>query len=333
MRHMLLAGVAVICLGSSAAMAADLKFAPGQDAKFNWASYEEFKKAHGDIKGQSLTIFGPWRGDDEKLFRSVLAYFNDATGANVQYSSSENYEQQIVIDTQAGSPPNIAILPQPGLLQDLASKGLLTPLKAGTSDWVKTNYGAGDSWVKLGTYKGKDGKDAFFAFPYKADLKSLVWYVPENFEEAGYKVPKTMEELYALSDQIVKDGGTPWCIGLGSGGATGWPATDWVEDLMLRMNTPDTYDQWVTNQTKFNDRRSSASSRNSASSPRTRSMFRVAWRPSPRRLPRQPQRSLRHSAEVLPASPGLVHPDLLPGRHEARHGCGLLLHANLCGKA
>lgn len=253
MRHMLLAGVAVICLGSSAAMAADLKFAPGQDAKFNWASYEEFKKAHGDIKGQSLTIFGPWRGDDEKLFRSVLAYFNDATGANVQYSSSENYEQQIVIDTQAGSPPNIAILPQPGLLQDLASKGLLTPLKAGTSDWVKTNYGAGDSWVKLGTYKGKDGKDAFFAFPYKADLKSLVWYVPENFEEAGYKVPKTMEELYALSDQIVKDGGTPWCIGLGSGGATGWPATDWVEDLMLRMNTPDTYDQWVTNQTKFND--------------------------------------------------------------------------------
>ncbi len=77
---------------------------------------------------------------------------------------------------------------------------------------------------------GKDGKDAFYAFPYKADLKSLVWYVPENFEEAGYKVPTTMEELIQLSDQIVKDGGTPWCIGLGSGGATGWPATDWVED-------------------------------------------------------------------------------------------------------
>nr|WP_245365619.1 ABC transporter substrate-binding protein [Neorhizobium galegae] len=248
-----MAGVAVFSLAFTSAVAADLKFAPGKDAKFNWKSYEDFKAAHADIKGQALTIFGPWRGDDEILFKSVLAYFNDVTGANAQYSSSENYEQQIVIDTQAGSAPNIAILPQPGLLQDLASKGLLAPLKAGTADWVKTNYGAGDSWVKLGTYKGKDGKDAFFAFPYKADLKSLVWYVPENFEEAGYKVPKTMEDLFKLSDQIVKDGGTPWCIGLGSGGATGWPATDWVEDLMLRMNTGDTYDKWVSNELKFND--------------------------------------------------------------------------------
>lgn len=253
MKRLLLAGVAVLCLGVTGAAAADLKFAPGSDAKFNWKSYEDFKKAHADIKGQSLTIFGPWRGDDEKLFRSVLAYFNDATGANVQYSSSENYEQQIVIDTQAGSPPNIAILPQPGLLQDLASKGLLVSLGPDTGKWVEENYGAGKSWVQLGTYKGKDGKDAFFALPYKADLKSLVWYVPENFEEAGYKVPKTMEDLVKLSDQIVKDGGTPWCIGLGSGGATGWPATDWVEDLMLRMNTPETYDGWVNNTVKFND--------------------------------------------------------------------------------
>ena len=64
-----------------------------------------------------------------------------------------------------------------------------------------------------------------------------------------------MEELIALSDQIVKDGGTPWCIGLGSGDATGWPATDWVEDIMLRTQTPDVYDGWVANTVKFNDPR------------------------------------------------------------------------------
>ncbi len=57
-----------------------------------------------------------------------------------------------------------------------------------------------------------------------------------------------MEELIALSDQIVKDGGVPWCIGLGSGGATGWPATDWVEDIMLRTQSPEDYDKWVTNE-------------------------------------------------------------------------------------
>ena len=214
MKKLFLMTVAVAALAAGTAMAADLKFQPGQDSKFNWKSFDDFKSAHADLKGETLTIFGPWRGEDEALFTSVLNYFTEATGVNAKYSSSENYEQQIVIDTQAGSPPNVAILPQPGLLANLASKGYLTPLGDDLANWVKTNYGAGDSWVGYGTYKGKDGKDAFYAFPYKADLKSLVWYVPENFEEAGYKVPTTMEELIQLSDQIVKDGGTPWCIGL-----------------------------------------------------------------------------------------------------------------------
>lgn len=253
MQKTLLATAASIMLLSGAAFAADLKFAPGEDAKFNWKSYEDFKAAHADLKGQTLTIFGPWRGEDEALFQTVLAYFADATGVNVRYSSSENYEQQIVIDTQAGSPPNIAILPQPGLLADLAAKGFLVPLGDDTAKWVEENYGAGKSWVDLGSYKGKDGNKAYFAFPFKADVKSLVWYVPENFEEAGYKVPETMEDLFKLTDQIVADGGTPWCIGLGSGGATGWPATDWVEDLMLRTQPLDVYQKWTTNEVKFTD--------------------------------------------------------------------------------
>ena len=253
MRKILLATAASIVLLSGSAIAADLKFAPGQDAKFNWKSYEDFKAAHADLKGQTLTIFGPWRGEDEALFQSVLAYFAEATGVNVRYSSSENYEQQIVIDTQAGSPPNIAILPQPGLLADLAAKGFLVPLGDDTAKWVEENYGAGKSWVDLGSYKGKDGNKAYFAFPFKADVKSLVWYVPENFEEAGYKVPESMEDLLKLTDQIVADGGTPWCIGLGSGGATGWPATDWVEDLMLRTQPLDVYQKWTTNEVKFTD--------------------------------------------------------------------------------
>ena len=253
MRKTLLATAASMVLLSGSVFAADLKFAPGADAKFNWKSYEDFKAAHADLKGQTLTIFGPWRGEDEALFQSVLAYFSDATGVNVRYSSSENYEQQIVIDTQAGSPPNIAILPQPGLLADLAAKGFLVPLGDDTAKWVEENYGAGKSWVDLGSYKGKDGNKAYFAFPFKADVKSLVWYVPENFEEAGYKVPESMEDLLKLTDQIVADGGTPWCIGLGSGGATGWPATDWVEDLMLRTQPLDVYQKWTTNEVKFTD--------------------------------------------------------------------------------
>ncbi|MBN9249237.1 MAG: carbohydrate ABC transporter substrate-binding protein, partial [Mesorhizobium sp.] len=251
MKKMLLTGAALVALAWSLPAHAELKFKPGEDQKFHWANFDELKKV--DLKGETLTIFGPWRGEDEELVRSVLAYFIEATGVEVKYSSSENYEQQIVIDTQAGSPPNIAILPQPGLIQDLASKGLLTPLGDDVATWVKDNYGAGQSWVDLGTYKGKDGTPGYYAFPYKADVKSLVWYSPDNFEEAGYEVPKTQEELTALEQKIIADGGKPWCIGLGSGGATGWPATDWVEDIMLRTQPPETYDKWVKNEIPFND--------------------------------------------------------------------------------
>lgn len=254
MKISLLASVCALALTCGTTLAADLKFAPGEDARFNWASYDAFAASH-DLAGQDLTIFGPWRGEDQTLVESMLAYFTAATGATVQYSSSENYEQQIVIDTQAGSPPNIAVLPQPGLIANLASKGFLTPLGADAESWMVDNYAAGQSWVDLGSYPGADGAKSFYAFPYKADVKSLVWYSPENFDDAGYSVPTTMEELKALSDQIVADGGTPWCIGLGSGGATGWPATDWVEDMLLRTQSADVYDQWVTNDIPFNDPR------------------------------------------------------------------------------
>ena len=210
---------ATIALSANLVLAeTELKFTPGEDARFNWASYEALKNV--DLKGETITVFGPWLGADKKLVENVIAYFEKATGADVKYSGSDSFEAQIVIDTEAGAPPNVAIFPQPGLAADLAAKGKLTPLSTGTADWVRENYAAGQSWVDLGTYKNAKGKEDLFGFFYKADVKSLVWYSPENFEDAGYDIPQSMEELITLSDKIVADGGTPWCSGLGSGGAT-----------------------------------------------------------------------------------------------------------------
>lgn len=254
LRLTLLTFAAGIALTAGSAAAQDFKFPVGEDSRFSWKSYEDFAAAN-DLSGQTLSIFGPWLGPDKDLVESMLAYFEAATGATVEYAGSDSFEQQIVIDTQAGSPPNIAVFPQPGLAADLASKGDLTPLGDDVKTWLVDNYAAGQSWVDLSSYKGKDGETHLYAFPYKADLKSLVWYVPENFEDAGYDVPETMEDLKALTEQIVADGGTPWCIGLGSGAATGWPATDWVEDLMLRTQAPDVYDKWVSNEIPFDDPR------------------------------------------------------------------------------
>ncbi len=205
------------------------------------------------VQAEQLTVFGPWLGPDQANVEKVLAGFAAASGHEVSYVGSDSFEQQIVIDAEAGSAPNVAAFPQPGLAADMAKRGFLSPLPEGTADWVKENYAAGQSWVDLGTYAGADGAENLYGFFYKVDVKSLVWYSPENFEDAGYDVPTSMEELKALTDQIVADGGTPWCIGLGSGGATGWPATDWVEDLMLRTQSPADYDAWVKNDLKFND--------------------------------------------------------------------------------
>ena len=207
----------------------------------------------GFAHAEQVTVFGPWLGPDQESVEAVLAPFAAASGHDVRYVGSDSFEQQILVDAEAGSAPNVAVFPQPGLASDMASRGFLTPLKAGTGDWIRDNYAAGQSWVDLGTYADADGNDQLYGFFYKVDVKSLVWYSPENFEDAGYEVPTTMEDLKALTDQIVADGGTPWCIGLGSGGATGWPATDWVEDMMLRTQSPADYDAWVSNELKFTD--------------------------------------------------------------------------------
>ncbi len=209
----------------------------------------------GSATAEQVTVFGPWLGPDQANVEAVLTAFAEASGHDVRYVGSDSFEQQIVVDAEAGSPPNIAVYPQPGLAADMAGRGFLTPLADGTGDWVRENYAAGQSWVDLGTYADASGNDQLFGFFYKVDVKSLVWYSPENFEDAGYEIPATMEELKELTDLIVADGETPWCIGLGSGGATGWPATDWVEDMLLRTQPPDVYDQWVSNEIAFTDER------------------------------------------------------------------------------
>lgn len=242
-------------LGVVAAQAVELKFPKGEGG-FSWSSLDEFKAAHTGLEGQTLTIWDAWSEPGDKAqWESVLSYFEDATGIDVQAGSSKNYEEQARIDIAAGSPANITILPQPGLLADFAKQGALVDLGDDTSKWLTDNYSAGSSWAALGQYEGKDGAVHQFAFPYKQEVKSLVWYSPDNFAEKGYTVPTTWEELMALQDKIVADGGTPWCIGLESGGATGWAATDWIEDILLRTQSPDVYDGWVKNTIKFNDPR------------------------------------------------------------------------------
>jgi alpha-glucoside transport system substrate-binding protein len=245
---------AALALMAGTAQAQDLVFPIGEGG-FNWDSYESFASEH-DYSGETVTISGPWVGDDLDLVTSMLAYFEEATGATVEYSGSDSFESEIRRAAQTGGLPNVAVIPQPGLMADLARQGDIAPLGEDMAEWIVENYAAGQSWVDLATsYNEQAGGDALNGFFYKVDVKSLVWYSPPIFEELGYEIPTTMEELVGLSEQAIADGFTPWCIGIGSEGATGWPATDWVEDIMLRTQPLEVYDQWVANEIPFDDER------------------------------------------------------------------------------
>ena len=226
---------------------------PVGEGRFDWESYEAFAAAN-DFAGETLQITGASTGGDKDKLERSFAYFAEATGAEVALSGSDSFESDIVIAAQANSLPDIAMFPQPGLASDMAGRGALCPLDEDNRAWFEENFAAGSSWADLATFEGPDGESRIYGMFYGTDVKSLVWYAPEAFEEAGYAVPETMEALKALTDRIVADGGTPWCLGLGAGAATGWPATDWVED-MLRTQPPEVYDAWVTNEIPFDDPR------------------------------------------------------------------------------
>ncbi|SFE74082.1 ABC transporter substrate-binding protein [Roseivivax sediminis] len=251
MKRALTASATTLGLLAGAAHAQDL-YTPIGEGDYTWDGYQDFADAT-DLSGETVTITGPWTGNEKAKVDEVFRYFEEATGASVNYSGSDSFEQDIVISARSGSAPNLAVFPQPGLAADMASQGHLEPLPDGLGDWVAENYAAGDSLVSLGTYEGEDGEEDLYGMFYRIDVKSLVWYNPITFDEFGFDVPESMEELKELTEDMADEGLTPWCIGLGSGAATGWPATDWVEDMMLRLHEPEVYDQWVANEIPFDD--------------------------------------------------------------------------------
>jgi len=198
-----------------------------------------------DLSGTTVNIFGAFVGTDAENFNQSMKPFEDQTGIDIKYEGSGDFESLITVRTEGGDAPDIADFPQPGLMYDMVDRGHVIDL----NDWFETSYLQQQylqSYLDMVTYKGQ-----MAGVWYRASVKSLVWYPHPEFGDAGYKIPQSWDELLALSDQMVKDGHTPWSIGIESSGATGWVATDWMEDIMLRTVTPQKYDDWVTGKLKF----------------------------------------------------------------------------------
>jgi alpha-glucoside transport system substrate-binding protein len=202
----------------------------------------------GDLTGKTVSVYTSIVAPEDVTQKNSYKLFEECTGATIKYEGSKEFEAQLVVRVRSGNPPDVAYLPQPGLLKTLVNdtgKVLEAPdsVAANVDKWW------GEDWKGYGTVDGK-----FYAAPLGANVKSFVWYSPGVFADNGWEVPQTWDEMTALSDTIVQSGKMkPWCAGIGSGEATGWPVTDWLEDVMLREVGADVYDQWTNHEIPFND--------------------------------------------------------------------------------
>ncbi|WP_375104284.1 ABC transporter substrate-binding protein [Paenibacillus sp. RS8] len=203
----------------------------------------------GDYKGTKVTMFGPFVDADQVKFENSIKEFEEKTGIDIQYEGSKEFEATINIRVDGGNAPDIADFPQPGLLASIAKTGKVIDL-TNVLDQAQLTANYNKSWLDMSNMDGKDGK-IMAGIWNRSNVKSLVWYPKKQFDEAGYKVPETWDEMMALTEQIAKDGDPAWAIGIESGAATGWPATDWVENIMLRTTTPENYDKWVKGELPF----------------------------------------------------------------------------------
>ena len=200
--------------------------------------------AYGTFDGAKVSVFTSILPPEQQKFEDAWKQFESCTGIDIVYEGSDQFEAQLPTRIAGGNAPDIAFIPQPGLLAKLVQAGGPVAAPQGVVDNVDKYWNP--AWKSYGTVDG-----TFYAAPLGSNMKSFVWYSPKKFAEWGITVPTTWDELFAASDKIAKAGVKPWCGGIESGGATGWPATDWLEQIVLRQSGGDVYDKWVNHEITF----------------------------------------------------------------------------------
>ena len=196
--------------------------------------------------GKTVEVFTSVVGDELTRYAAASADFTACTGIKINWNGSDQFEGQLPVRVAGGTAPDLALIPQPGLLAQMVSTGKVVPAPKSVVRNVHRYWSS--SWVKLGSVNG-----TFYAAPNSANLKSLVWYSPKQFAKYNYTVPTTWTDMFKQSDTMAAAGQTAWCGGIGSGGATGWPATDWLEEVVVREAGATVYNNWISHKVKFSD--------------------------------------------------------------------------------
>ena len=202
---------------------------------------DEGEEAAGTLG--TASVIHQWTGEVEAAsFKAMVAPWEQLTGGAVDDQATRDITAIVTTRVEGGNPPDIAVLSQPGLMQRFAKDGKLVALDSFLDmNRIRNDYS--QAWIDLCTVDGK-----LYCTMLKVDHKAIVWYNPKQFSANGWRVPSTWDEMIALSDQIVAAGKNPWSMGVESGGASGWPGTDWVASILLAESGPEVYNQWVNHQ-------------------------------------------------------------------------------------
>ena len=196
---------------------------------------------------KSVDVLNVWSGEEQASFKAVVAPYTQQNGITVKVETTRDVDTELTIRLRGNNPPDIAILPNPGKMQELAKQGKLIPLD-GFLDMNQIHNDYSSAWTDLGSYNGH-----LYAIFYKAANKGTVWYNPAQFQSGGYQVPSTFADMVTLSTNIANSGKFPWSMGVSSGSASGWPAADWMAQIYLNQSGPTMYDKWVAHQIPWTD--------------------------------------------------------------------------------
>ena len=190
--------------------------------------------------GGKVTVIGTWSGSEQDSFLAMVKPFEDQTGIKVAYTGTRDINAVLTTGVASGILPDLAGLPGPGQMAEYAKAGALKPLD-GVLDTAAYKAQTSPGLVALGTVDGK-----ITGVFIKAAVKGLIWYNPKVYTGGP---PTSWDDLQAKGAAAATALGgkaKPWCVGLESGAASGWPGTDWIEDFVLRQSGPDVYDQWIS---------------------------------------------------------------------------------------
>jgi ABC-type sugar transport system, periplasmic component len=199
-----------------------------------------------DLKGKTVSVIGTWGGDEQAAFLKMVAPWEQETGAKVKYTGTRDINTVLTTGVASGVLPDLAGLPGPGQMAEYASSGKLLPLD-GVLDVQTYQNETAPALVSLGKSDGK-----VYGVFIKAAVKGLIWYSPALHDYSA-SPPKTWADLNSQATANKGAAKAIWCLGIESGAASGWPATDWIEDLVLRTAGPATYAKWYEGKIKWSD--------------------------------------------------------------------------------